>query len=127
MVLKICMTIIYNQSQYKGTRKILRNNSTEAEKILWDKLKNNQLGVKFRRQHGIGGYIADFCAPRKKLVIEIDGKIHLEKIQRLYYHGRQLDIECLGFKVIRFTNEAIFHDLNKVLEEIKQRISNINL
>lgn len=75
------MTILYNKHQQKETRRLLRRNATQAEQILWERLRNSQLGVKFRRQYGIGHYIADFCCPRKKLVVEVDGGIHLEKEQ----------------------------------------------
>ncbi|NMB47954.1 endonuclease domain-containing protein [Candidatus Kuenenbacteria bacterium] len=117
------MTLIYNQRQYRETRKQLRNNSTEAEKILWQELKGGRQGIKFRRQYGIGGYIADFCAPRQKLVIEIDGGIHLERYQKLYDHERQLDIENLGFKVIRLSNEKILNNLSIALTTIRRAIN----
>ncbi|OGG87610.1 hypothetical protein A3B87_00640 [Candidatus Kuenenbacteria bacterium RIFCSPHIGHO2_02_FULL_39_13] len=116
------MTVIFNQHKYKQTRQLLRNNSTKAERILWNHLNGNQIGIKFRRQYSIGDYIADFCAPRKKLIIELDGGIHLVKNQRLYDKARQLDIEHLGFRVIRFANKEIAHNLDKVLDKIKKEI-----
>jgi len=65
------MTLIYNRHKQTENRKYLRNNSTLAEVLLWQKLKNNQLGEKFRRQHGIGYNIADFVALRKKLLLKL--------------------------------------------------------
>ena len=64
--------------------KALRMRETKSEKILWDKLKNNQLdGLKFRRQHPISLYIADFYCHKFKLIIELDGKYHEEKEQKI--------------------------------------------
>ena len=73
------MKTIHNIKKLLYRRKDLRNNSTSEEILLWLRLKNSQLGFKFRRQHSIGGYIVDFYCPSKKLVIEIDGKEHSKK------------------------------------------------
>lgn len=74
--------------------KLLRNNMTEAEKILWEKLKNrNIFKARFRRQHPIGIFIVDFYCHDYKLVIELDGEIHLNKEVRAYYYGTSHDIE----------------------------------
>jgi very-short-patch-repair endonuclease len=68
---------IHNRVELKPFRKKLRNNSTSAEATLWTYLKNRQLeGRKFRRQHSIGNYIADFYCPEEQLVIELDGEGH---------------------------------------------------
>ena len=67
------MKIVNNISALFYRRKELRNNATLEETLLWSKLKHSQLGLKFRRQHSIGGYIVDFYCPAKRLVIEIDG------------------------------------------------------
>jgi very-short-patch-repair endonuclease len=74
--------------------RLLRNNMTEAEIILWDKLKNrNIFKARFRRQHPIGIFIVDFYCHDYKLVIELDGEIHLNKEVRAYYYGTSHDIE----------------------------------
>jgi very-short-patch-repair endonuclease len=88
--------------------KKLRENQTEAEEKLWLAVKNNQIeGYKFRRQHPLSIYIADFYCHALKLVIEIDGGYHLNEEQRLLVEKRTSDIEFQRSKVIRFTNEEI--------------------
>lgn len=101
----------------------LRNNMTPAEILLWGHLKGCQLGAKFRRQHPLGIYIADFYCHQHKLVIEVDGNIHDIPEIAIQDVERQLSIENDGIKVIRFKNEEIFSQLEKVLETIKQTIS----
>ncbi|MFH1427758.1 MAG: endonuclease domain-containing protein [Patescibacteria group bacterium] len=118
------MTIIYNKGKQKETRRRLRKDSTETEKIMWDKLRNRKLGEKFRRQYGIGHYIADFCCPIEKLIIEIDGEIHNEQEQILYDEERSKDIRELGFKVIRFINTEVKNNLDNVVDKIKKEIEN---
>jgi len=116
------MTILYNKHKQKEKRKYLRNNSTIPERILWNRLKNKQLGVKFRRQYGIGCYIADFCCPRQKMIIEVDGGIHAEQGQIHYDQERQKTIEELGFKVLRFNNEEVEQNIEEVVGKIKRAI-----
>lgn len=101
----------------------LRNNMTPAEIILWGHLKGSQLGAKFRRQHPLGIYIADFYCHQHKIVIELDGSIHDVPEIAINDIERQLNIENDGIKVLRFKNEEIFSQLEKVLETIKQTIS----
>ncbi|MFH1890660.1 MAG: endonuclease domain-containing protein [Candidatus Kuenenbacteria bacterium] len=119
------MTILLNKYKQKEKRRHLRNNSTRAERFLWNRLKNKQLGIKFRRQYGIGCYIADFCCPRKRLVIEVDGSIHQEKEAAYYDKERSLNIENLGFKVIRFTNEQVENNIDEVINKIKKIIKTV--
>ena len=116
------MTIIYNKSQQKEKRKFLRNNSTITERMLWTRLKGKQLGVKFRRQYGIDYYIVDFCCPRKKLIIEIDGESHLDDEQSIYDKEKEQDIEELGFKILHFSNKDIECDIEGVIKKIKGAI-----
>ena len=97
----------------------MRNSATYAEKILWTKLQKSRLnGFKFRRQQGIGYYIVDFYCASVKLVIELDGGVHSEKQVILNDIERQKNIEALGLRVLRFTNEEVFSNLDKVLSEI---------
>lgn len=99
---------------------VLRANMTEAENILWNRLRKNQLnGYKFRRQHPIDTFIADFYCHAGQLVVEIDGKIHQDKTIKEYDEGRTYEIEHLGIKVIRFSNEEIKNNIEKVIERIK--------
>ena len=101
----------------------LRENMTPAEMILWNRLKENQLGVKFRRQHPLGIYIADFYCHQYKLVIELDGDIHQQTEIKLNDIERQRNLEIDGIKVIRFKNETVFKQIEEVLKTIKQAIS----
>src|SRR3989344_2675303 len=109
------MTTIYNILKLKGRRVDLRNNQTPQEILLWLRLRREQLGFKFRRQHSIGGYIADFYCPIKKLVIEIDGSQHFEKESKEYDNVRSNYFEGLVIKVLRFTNVEINTNINNVV------------
>jgi len=93
---------------------------TEAELKLWEHLRNKKLGVKFRRQHVIDFYIPDFVALSIKLIVEVDGKIHLK--QKKEDSERTKRLEVLGYKIIRFTNDEIENDILKVLNKIKMNI-----
>jgi very-short-patch-repair endonuclease len=86
----------------------LRKNQTSAEDLLWCNLRNRKLGgYKFRRQHPVLVYIADFYCPEKKVVVEVDGGIHKRKEQREYDKKRDEKMEGLGIFVLRFTNEEV--------------------
>ena len=100
--------------------KKLRENETEAEVLLWLALKDNQVdGYKFRRQHPISIYIADFYCHKLKLVIEIDGAYHLSEEQQLLDKERTAFLEFQGLKVIRFSNKDVLLDLPGVINKIK--------
>jgi len=91
---------------------------TESEDVLWQALRNRKLeDVKFRRQHPIGTYIADFISLEQKLIIEVDGKIH--DTQKEADENRTQILNQLGYTVIRFNNEEVVHDLENVLKKIK--------
>lgn len=101
----------------------LRENETEAEKLLWAHLSKKQLsGLKFRRQHPISEFIVDFYCHSKKLVIELDGEIHDQVDQKDYDAGRQHELENFGLKVLRFKNREVFDDLKLVLESIRKSV-----
>ncbi|MFW5887100.1 MAG: endonuclease domain-containing protein [Bacteroidota bacterium] len=94
---------------------------TDTEQILWKKLKGKKmLGLRFRPQHPIDIFIADFYCHLLKLVIEIDGGIHKSIGQKEYDIGREVELENWGIKVIRFTSEEIENEMSRVLEDIKQ-------
>ena len=97
--------------------KVLRHNMTETEEILWERLRRKQLGVRFKAQHPIERFIADFYCHQSKLVIEVDGKIH--EYQKEYDSGREAEIEKYGIKIIRFTNDEVIKDIDRVIEKIK--------
>jgi len=102
--------------------KRLRNNLTEAESLLWQVISNKQLGVKFRRQHPISYFIADFYCHEAKLIIELDGSIHdLPEVLNNDIE-RQKALEKFGIRVIRFKNTELYNNLNTVLEKIKEAI-----
>lgn len=98
----------------------LRKESTPAERKLWARLRNDQLGVNFRRQHAIGKYITDFCAPRKKLIIELDGSQHLGR--KDYDEERTEYLESQGYKVIRFWNNDVMKDIEGVILSINHAL-----
>jgi very-short-patch-repair endonuclease len=97
-----------------------RKNPTEAENILWQRLRKNQLGVHFRRQHAIDWFIADFVCIEKKLVVEVDGEIHKE--QREYDAERTEYLNAHGFRVIRFWNNEVIRDADGVIKRIRQAL-----
>jgi very-short-patch-repair endonuclease len=104
-------------SEIDQRAKDLRHNPTRAEALLWARLRNHQLnGLKFRRQHPLGQFIADFCCPACRLIVELDGPIHQRQIQ--HDQDRTQRFEGFGFRVIRFTNDRVEHDIENVLKEI---------
>ena len=100
----------------------LRNNSTNAEQILWGYLKTKPPGFKFRRQHPYSIYILDFYCHSLKLVIEVDGSIHTIKEVMENDAVRQELLEKDGLKVVRFSNEEIFTASEKVIKRIEDLI-----
>jgi leucyl-tRNA synthetase len=107
-------------AEMKERARQLRNNQTDAESVLWQNIKNNQLGFKFRRQQVIGFNIVDFVCLDKKLIIEVDGEIH--NYQKEYDDARTSELEKEGYKVIRFENRRVFSDIENVLSEIRHQL-----
>ncbi|MGM9511955.1 endonuclease domain-containing protein [Larkinella sp. GY13] len=98
----------------------LRRMLTPAEKIVWKALRANQLeGFRFKSQHPLSHFIADFYSHKARLVVEIDGGIHQEREQMEYDKGRTRLMEELGITVLRFSNEDVFHHLPSVLDRIR--------
>ena len=117
------MSNIFNRKAQKLKRQYLRNNATNAERILWSKLKGKQLlGRKFRRQHGIGPFIVDFYCHECKLAIEIDGATHWTKAAKEYDFHREEHIGRYGIHFLRFTNSAIAENLDGVLIAIAEEV-----
>lgn len=120
------------KSMYYGAKpetfeaaRILRENMTHYEKLLWEKLKLKQIcGVRFRRQHPIDFFIADFYCHEARLVVEIDGDIH--NYQREHDEGRSAEMEKYFVKVIRFKNTEIENNIdlviNRITDEVYKRI-----
>ena len=114
-------------STYKLLLKNAKNNRrymTPAESALWECLRNNHLGVHFRRQHPIYGYIPDFVCLEKRLIIEVDGGYHFIGNQQLSDDKRTHYLDQYGFEVIRFTNEEVVADTDHVINKIKTIMSN---
>lgn len=96
-----------------------RKNATLAENVLWEYLRNGELGEKFLRQHIIGDYIVDFVSRHDGLVIELDGGYHSEPRQQEEDKLREEVLEQMGYHVIRFTNEEVLCDIENVLNQIE--------
>ncbi len=96
-----------------------RKNATLAENVLWEYLRNGELGEKFLRQHIIGDYIVDFVSRHDGLVIEVDGGYHSEPRQQEEDKLREEVLEQMGYHVIRFTNEEVLYDIENVLNQIE--------
>lgn len=110
---------------YKYAR-VLRERSTEAEEILWKHLRGRKLdGYKFRRQHPLDIYVADFYCHQLKLVLELDGSVHEGRMNENYDEVRTERISESGITVIRFKNDEVVKNINYVLGEIRRKIKDI--
>jgi very-short-patch-repair endonuclease len=99
----------------------LRQEATPAEQVMWEAVRNRRLdGLKFRRQYAIGPYVLDFCCTERRLVVELDGSVHDEPDRAPYDAGRTEDLAAYGYRVIRFRNDAVFTDLEAVLDQIRR-------
>src|SRR5947207_9458457 len=100
----------------------LRNNPTYSESLVWNYVKDNQFGIKFRRQHPASNYVLDFYAHTIKLAIEIDGDIHsLEDVKRNDLERRR-QLESMGIKFLRFSVHQVEKELDQVLAILKIKI-----
>ena len=101
-----------------------RRKGTEAERLLWEHLRNRKLnGLKFRRQHPLKNFVADFYCHEAKLAIELDGEVHNMEEQQDYDLGRTYELNELGITVIRLTNQQVFTKTDEVLNQIKKQTS----
>jgi len=115
----------HNKSELKIFRKDLRTTLTPAEAFLWKYIKKRQFeGRKFRKQHSIDNYIVDFYCAEEKLIIELDGEVHMNTVSEEYDKKRDLYLHQLGYKVLRFENKMVFDNLAFVLEDIKIHFKN---
>jgi cyclase len=104
----------------------LRDNETDAEKLLWTRISKKQIhGLHFRRQHPIVYFIADFYSHSAKLVIEVDGGIHLDRAQYRYDRERDHELSKFGLRVLRFTNDEVVNDLDSVIARIRNAVTPI--
>lgn len=103
----------------KPLAKDMRQAPTEAEAVMWEHLRNRKVaGIKFRRQHAIGGFIVDFACLKHHLIIEIDGSVHDTPEQKAYDTSRQQHLENLGYKILRFTNDDVFNRATHITAQI---------
>ncbi|MBD2525310.1 endonuclease domain-containing protein [Nostoc sp. FACHB-133] len=117
------MTKLYNQSSEKQKRQTLRNNMPPCEKIVWVKLKNQQIeSCKFRRQYSIDRFIVDFYSSELRLAIEIDGDSHYQDGVPEYDRDRQAFLESKGTRFLRFTNQEVYQDIDGVMDKIREVI-----
>ena len=107
-----------NQATPKARKfaKSLRTEMTDGEQLVWQKLRMEQLGVKFRRQHPLGAYIADFACLEPRIIVEIDGSQHAEQLA--YDDKRDTFFKRQGFAVMRFAANLPFTNLEAVLQAI---------
>jgi len=110
--------------QWKSVTEFAKENRkqpTESEEKLWEQLRNRKIhGCKFRRQHPIEGYIADFVCLEKKVVVEVDGGYHDAEQQTKIDEFRTLTLQKNGYRLIRFSNEEVLNKIDWVLDEVKK-------
>ena len=105
----------------------MRKKPTAAERILWKSLKEfRREGFTFRRQHPIEFFIADFYCHKIKLVIEVDGEIHMREDRAGYDDSRSGEIERFGIKIIRFKNKEVLNNVECVIQEVKIVINELS-
>ncbi len=110
------MNKILNPKNTKSLRQKLRKSMSEEEVILWTVLRVKRFGIKIRRQHGIGSYVADFYIPFHKIAIEVDGSQHLDNIE--YDKRRDEYFKSEGIETVRFTTKDIRENLSSVINVI---------
>ncbi|MCF7965400.1 endonuclease domain-containing protein [Methylobacter sp. Wu8] len=109
----------------KELARSLRRNQTDAEQVMWGRLRNRQmLGCKFRRQQVIGSYIADFLCMEPKIIIELDGSQHWE--QQEYDEQRSRYLQSVGYRVLRFWNNEVLQETEAVLEAIRLAVIDLS-
>jgi very-short-patch-repair endonuclease len=106
---------------------LLRNSMTEAESLLWQRLNYNKLdGYKFRRQHPINKFIADFYCHKVKLIIELDGEIHRKKEVAERDEGREFVLKNFDLEIIRFNNKDVLQNTEGVISRIRQKLNQLD-
>ena len=111
---------VHNKKSLLEIRRNLRALMTPAEEILWNELRNGRLnGLKFKRQHSIRKYVVDFYCYKRRLIIELDGGVHLEKEQMEKDKDRDAALKSMYYTILRIKNENVYNRLPEVLELIK--------
>ncbi len=118
------MTLHYNKIIEKEKRRDLRNDQTYCEKIIWSALRRKQIkGERFLRQYSIDQYVIDFYCPNLKLAIEIDGDDHFESEEKIEYDKkRQKYLESYGLTFVRYTDDEVYGNINKVVDKIEKAL-----
>ncbi len=106
--------------------KAMRSEPTESESILWEMLRANKTGFKFRRQHPVDKFIPDFVCIEKKLIVEVDGDYHFTEEQIELDKARTHILELSGYKMLRFTNDEVKSTPHFVIEKIKSELTKEN-
>lgn len=105
------------EGQKVSLSRLLRRNSTKAERALWRRLRDRHFnGRKFRRQYPVGPYVVDFCCPELRLIVEIDGDVHM--LKKADDVARQAVLERLGYRVVRFTNRQVLYNPGHVVDTL---------
>ena len=97
----------------------LRRSQTDAEIVLWRRLRSSQLGAKFRRQHSVDSFILDFYCAEALLAVELDGGQHADLDRARYDRSRSDRLQSLGVRVLRFWNTDVLQNIDGVLETIR--------
>ena len=122
------MGTLFNRPDQKQRRQYLRTHMTKAEVILWSSLKGRGVrGEKFRRQQGVGVYILDFYCPSLRLAIELDGESHETTEAKKKDRERQDQLEQVGIRFLRFSNEAVLGDPDTVVARIAKEIRRLRV
>ena len=99
----------------------LRRTQTPAEKLFWQVIKNRQVAnLKFKRQHPVGPFIVDFYCHEASLIIEVDGDVHDVEEIKIYDKQREAYLKNKGYSILRFTNEEVVAELDRVVREIEK-------
>ena len=117
--------IIPYRSDLKAKARRLRKESTYSEILLWQEIKNRQLGYQFHRQVPLLDYIVDFYCHELQLVIEVDGKCHESDLAKHYNAKRQARLEERGIRFLRFPDESMKGDINKIVQTIRTWIERV--
>lgn len=120
------MTEHFNKSSEKVKRRKLRQNQTEAEKLIWRFLRNRQLlGHKFKRQYSVDHFVIDFYCPELKLAVEADGATHNESGRKEYDIRREKYLKKFGVSFVRIKDEELFGNPNKAFAKIEDAIKRL--
>jgi very-short-patch-repair endonuclease len=117
---------LYNPKTLKDRRRELRKNQTPAEQKLWTLISKDKIsGLRFLRQYGVGPYILDFYCAKIRLAIEIDGEIHNKEERKIYDKDREEYLKTLSIEIVRFWNNDVLNNTNKVLIELHNKIKSL--